>query len=126
MSDKPVLQPGPSHPITITPTAGRVVVTSGGKVVADSRNALTLQESTYPPVQYVPLADVDQDLLERTETESYCPFKGDAAYFSIPSAGEPGTNAVWTYESPYDAVSEIRDYVAFYANRVDSVEELPL
>jgi uncharacterized protein (DUF427 family) len=122
MSDKPVLQPGPNHPITITPTAGRVVVTAGGKVVADSRNALTLQESTYPPVQYVPLADVDQSLLERTVTESYCPFKGDASYYSIPAGGDKAVDSVWEYTKPHDAVAEIAGHVAFWTGRVDSIE----
>ena len=122
MSDKPVLQPGPNHPITITPTAGRVVVTSGGKVVADSRNALTLQESTYPPVQYVPLADVDQTLLERTATESYCPFKGDANYYSIPAGGDKAVDAVWEYSKPHDAVAAIEGHVAFWTGRVDSID----
>lgn len=121
MSDKPVLKPGPNHPITITPTAGRVVVTSGGKVVADSRNALTLQESTYPPVQYVPLADVDQTLLERTATESYCPFKGEARYYSIPAGGAKAVDAAWEYAEPHDAVSEIAGHVAFWTGRVDEI-----
>ncbi|GAA0580843.1 DUF427 domain-containing protein [Paractinoplanes ferrugineus] len=122
MSDKPVLQPGPNHPITITPTTGRVVVTAGGKVVADSHNALTLQESTYPPVQYIPLADVDQTLLRRTETESYCPFKGDASYYSIPAGGDKAVDSVWEYPKPHDAVSEIAGHVAFWDGRVDSIE----
>jgi uncharacterized protein (DUF427 family) len=122
MSDKPVIQPGPNHPITITPTAGRVVVTAGGKVIADSRNALTLQESTYPAVQYVPLADVEQDLLERTATESYCPFKGDANYYSIPAGGDKAVDAVWEYSKPHDAVAEIKDHVAFWPGRVDTIE----
>jgi len=121
-----VLLPGPRHPITVEPAGVRVVVRVGGRVIADSSAALTLREADYPAVHYLPRTDVDMTALERTDHTSYCPFKGDAAYFSIPSAGEPGTNAVWTYESPYDAVSEIRDYVAFYANRVDAVEELPL
>jgi len=121
-----VLLPGPRHPITVEPAGVRVVVRVGGRVIADSSAALTLREADYPGVHYLPRTDVDMTALERTDHTSYCPFKGDAAYFSIPSAGEPGTNAVWTYESPYDAVSEIRDYVAFYANRVDVVEELPL
>jgi uncharacterized protein (DUF427 family) len=121
MADKPVLQPGPDHPITITPTAGRVVVTVAGKVVADTTAALTLQESTYPAVQYVPLADVDQTLLERTATESYCPFKGDASYYSIPAGGDKAVDAIWEYQTPHDAVAEIKDHVAFYPNRVDSL-----
>ncbi|GIF22058.1 uncharacterized protein (DUF427 family) [Actinoplanes tereljensis] len=125
MSDKPVLQPGPSHPITITPTAGRVVVTAGGKVVADSRNSLTLQESTYPAVQYVPLADVDQSLLERTTTESYCPFKGDANYYSINTGDNKAVDAIWEYTQPHDAVAQIKDHVAFYPDRVDAIEIQP-
>lgn len=125
MADKPVLQPGPDHPITITPTAGRVVVTVAGTVVADSRNALTLQESTYPGVQYVPIADVDAALLERTATESYCPFKGEASYYSIPVGGEQAVDAVWEYRQPHDAVAEIKDHVAFWPGRVDTIEVKP-
>ena len=119
---KTVKIPGPDHPITITPTAKRVVVTVGGRVVADSRAALTLQEAAYPAVQYVPRADVDMSLLERTAHATYCPYKGDCAYYSIPAGGERATNAVWTYEQPYDAVAAIRDHVAFYPDRVDAID----
>jgi len=122
MADKPVLYPGPDHPITITPTEGRVVVTAGGKVVADSRNALTLQESNYPAVQYVPLADVDAGVLERTSTQSYCPYKGDAGYYSITVGGRKSVDAVWEYRQPRDAVAQIKDHVAFYPDRVDAIE----
>ncbi|GAA2584317.1 DUF427 domain-containing protein [Winogradskya consettensis] len=121
MADKPVLQPGPDHPITVTPTPQRVVVTVAGKVVADSTNALTLQESTYPAVQYIPLTDVDTALLTRTGTSSYCPFKGDASYYSVPAGGERSVDAIWVYEHPHDAVAEIKDHVAFYPDRVDSI-----
>jgi uncharacterized protein (DUF427 family) len=122
MTTKTVRIPGPDHPITITPTARRVVVTVGGRVVADSRNALTLQEASYPAVQYVPRADVDLSLLERTTHATYCPYKGDCAYYSVPAGGERAVNAVWTYEQPYDAVAAIRDHVAFYPDRVDAIE----
>jgi uncharacterized protein (DUF427 family) len=118
MTDKPILQPGPDHPITITANPGRVVVTSGDQVIADSRSALTLQEADYPPVQYLPLADVDLSLLEKTEHSTYCPFKGDASYYTISAAGEAGVNTVWTYEQPFSAVGEIANHVAFYADRV--------
>ena len=119
---KTVRIPGPDHPITITPTPRRVVVTIGGRVIADSRAALTLQEAAYPAVQYVPRADVDMALLERTAHATYCPYKGDCAYYSVPSGGERAANAVWTYEQPYDAVAAIREHVAFYPDRVDSIE----
>ena len=119
---KTIKIPGPDHPITITPTPRRVVVTVGGRVIADSRAALTLQEAAYPAVQYVPRADVDMALLERTAHATYCPYKGDCAYYSVPAGGERAANAVWTYEQPYDAVAAIREHVAFYPDRVDSIE----
>jgi len=125
MSAKAMRIPGPDHPITIERNASRVVVSVGGRVVADTREALTLREASYSAVQYVPRKDVDMSLLERTDHATYCPYKGDCAYFSIPSGGERSVNAVWTYEAPYEAVEEIRDHLAFYPNRVDSIEEVP-
>lgn len=115
--------PGPDHPITIERNPSRVVVTVAGRIIADTRDALTLREAHYPPVFYVPRKDVDIALLERTEHSTYCPYKGDAAYFSIPSGGERAVNAIWTYESPYPAVEPIREHLAFYSDRVDSIEE---
>jgi uncharacterized protein (DUF427 family) len=123
MSEKPVRIPGPDHPITVAPNPARVVVSLGGRVIADTRRALTLQEADYPPVQYVPRDDVDMSLLERTSHATYCPFKGDCAYFSISLGGERSRNAVWTYEAPYPAVAAIKDHLAFYPSRVDSIEE---
>jgi uncharacterized protein (DUF427 family) len=124
MSDRPVLEPSAEHPITIEPNPARVVVRVGDAVVADTRDAVTLREADYKPVQYIPIADVDESLLERTEHTSYCPFKGDASYFSIPSGGERSENAVWEYLDPSPAVAEIKDRVAFYPDRVDAIEEL--
>ena len=117
--------PGPGHPITIEHNAKRVVVSVGGRAIADTRDALTLREANYPPVQYIPRKDVDMTLLERTDHTTYCPYKGDCAYFSIPSAGGRSINAVWTYEKPFPAVRSIKDHVAFYADRVDAIEERP-
>ena len=114
--------PGPDHPITIIPTAERVVVTVAGKVIADSRHALTLKEATYPPVHYIPRADVDMSLLSRTDHKTYCPYKGDASYYSIPAGGKRARNAVWTYEEAYPAVAAIKDHLAFYRDRVDAIE----
>jgi uncharacterized protein (DUF427 family) len=109
--------PGPDHPITVTPSTDHVVVRAGDRVIADTTKSLKLQESTYPAVHYVPIADVDESLLRRTETSTYCPFKGDASYYSITGADEI-TDAVWFYEEPYDSVAEIAGHVAFYPNRV--------
>ena len=115
---RPVLEPTAEHPITIEPTQGRVVARVGDTVVASSGSALTLQESTYPAVQYIPMADVDQSLLRRTDTASYCPFKGDASYYSVQTPdGGTVADVIWTYEQPYAAVSEIKDHVAFYPDR---------
>src|SRR5512140_3498782 len=97
---KPVRVPGPDHPSTIEPNPARVVVTVAGRVVADSVRALTLREAKYAPVQYIPRQDIDMALLRRTDHATYCPYKGDCAYYSIPSGGR-SVNAAWTYEAPY-------------------------
>ena len=119
MTDKRKLIPDASHPITVTPTAGRVVVTLGDRTIADTTRALSLQEATYPAVQYVPLEDVDPAVLDRTDHATYCPFKGDAAYYSLVVGDDRAENAVWTYEAPYDAVAEIAGHVAFYPEQVE-------
>ena len=122
MNSKPMKIPGPDHPITITPTKGRVTGTVNGKRVADTREALTLKEAAYPPVQYIPRKDVDMTQLQRTAHETYCPYKGECAYYSIPAGGERSVNAVWTYENPYAVASAIREYLAFDPDRVDAIE----
>ena len=119
---KTIKIPGPDHPITIERNPNRVVVTVAGRVVADTRDALILREAGYQAVHYVPRNDVDMVLLERTEHATYCPYKGDCSYFSIPLGGDRSTNAVWTYEAPYAAVTVIKDYLAFYPDRVDAIE----
>ena len=123
MMEKPVKLPGPDHPITIAPNPARVVVSVAGRVVADTRAALTVREAKYPPVLYIPRRDVEMSLLKRTDHSTYCPYKGDCAYYSIPIGGERSANAVWTYEDPFTAVAEIKDHVAFYPDRVDAIEE---
>lgn len=123
--DRSMKIPGPDHPITIEKNPKRVVVTVGGKIVADSTHALSLKEASYPAVQYIPRSDVDMSLLARTEHKTFCPYKGDCSYYSIPVGGERSVNAVWSYETPYPAMAEIREHVAFYPNRVDAIEENP-
>jgi uncharacterized protein (DUF427 family) len=110
---KPVKIPGPDHPITIERNPARIVVTLGGRVVADTREAVTLREAAYPPVQYIPRTDVDMALLDRTDHTTYCPYKGDCTYFSIPLGGQRSVNAVWSYEAPYAAVTPIKDTSPF-------------
>ena len=122
MNSRPKLVPNSDHPISVEPTQARVVVTTGGKVIADSRRALTLREANYPAVQYIPREDVDMTLLQPTTHQTYCPYKGECSYFSIPQGGDRATNAVWSYEAPYAAVSAIEGHLAFYPTRVDSID----
>jgi uncharacterized protein (DUF427 family) len=124
MTDKPVKIPGPDHPISIEANPSRIVVKVGGIVIADTSAALTLREASYPPVQYIPRRDVDMAALMRSEHTSYCPYKGDASYYSIPAGGDRSRNAVWTYEAPFEAMAQIKDYVAFYPDRVDEIVNL--
>jgi len=121
MADKVVKIPGPDHPISIEANLSRVVVKVGGRIVADTRGALTLREASYPTVQYIPRRDVDMAALVRSEHTTYCPYKGDASYYSIPAGGNRSKNAVWTCETPFEEMAQIKDYVAFYADRVDEI-----
>jgi uncharacterized protein (DUF427 family) len=122
MSTKPRRVPGPDHPISIEPNPAHVVVRVAGKVIVDTRSALILQEASYPPVLYLPRSDADLSLLQRTDHATYCPYKGDCSYYSVPSGGAKSVNAVWTYEEPYAAVEAIKGYLAFYRDRIDSMD----
>ena len=123
MKEKQIKLPGPNHPISIERNPARVVVSVAGQVIADTRNALTLREADYSPVQYIPPEDVDFTQLEKTDDATYCPYKGDCSYYSVPAGGEKSVNAVWTYEDPYLAVAQIKGHVAFYPDRVDEIAE---
>jgi uncharacterized protein (DUF427 family) len=116
--------PGPDHLITIEPNPKRVRVLFNGRVVADTTRALTLKEASLPPVQYVPRGDTDMAVFARTSHITHCPYKGDAAYYSLAVDGRTAEDAVWTYEAPYPAVAPIKDHLAFYPDRVDQIEEL--
>jgi uncharacterized protein (DUF427 family) len=118
-STKPRLTPGPDHPITIAPTGQRVVVRAGGRVIAYTDRALTLEEANYGPVQYLPLDAVDAGVLRRTDHETYCPYKGDASYYTVTTPEGDLENVIWTYQQPFEAVAEVAGHVAFYADRVE-------
>ena len=110
--------PGPAHPITIAPSDKHIRVTAGDRVIADTRNALMLKEASYPEVFYVPRGDADMTALTRSDRTTHCPYKGDASYYSIVTSDRPIDNAIWTYEAPFPAMAEIKDYLAFYPDRV--------
>jgi uncharacterized protein (DUF427 family) len=119
---KEIRIPGPDHPGTISPAEGKVRVTVAGRILAESTRVLRLEEKGYPPVYYLPRNDADMSLLVRTTHYTYCPYKGDCTYYSIPIGGSKSEYAVWTYEKPYEAVASIKEYLAFYPSRVDSIE----
>ena len=119
---KEIRIPGPDHPITITPAEGTVRVTVAGEVVAESRQAPRLEEKGYPPVYYLPRSHADMSLLARTAHSTYCPYKGDCSYYSIPIGGTKSENAAWTYETPHEAMANIKECLAFYPTRVDAIE----
>jgi uncharacterized protein (DUF427 family) len=120
MSDKPVREPSADHPITVAPTGRHVTVRVNGEVVAESDNALTLQESTYPAVQYIPVDDVVPSALTSSGTTTYCPYKGDATYFHVTTgSGNTVDDAIWTYARPYPAVADIAGHVAFYPDKAE-------
>jgi uncharacterized protein (DUF427 family) len=125
MNEKQARLPGRDHPISIQRNPARLVVSVAGHVVADTRNAMTLREAAYPPVQYIPAEDVDFSHLERTDHVTWCPYKGNCNYYSVPDGGEKSVNAVWSYEDPFPAVVQIKGHVAFYPERVDAIEVLP-
>ena len=116
--------PGPDHPIYITPSGKHIRVTAGDIVVADTTRAVTLKEATYPEVFYIPRSDANMDAVTRTERVTHCPYKGDANYYSIKTADKVLDNAIWTYETPFPAMAEIKDYLAFYPDKV-KIEILP-
>ena len=117
--------PGPDHPITITPNPRRVRVEVNGHVIVDSADALTLQEATYPAVQYIPRQDVEMGFFGRTDHHTTCPYKGEASYYTLTIDGEILENVAWSYEDPYPAMEQIREHLAFYTNRVRVYEVDP-
>ncbi len=122
VADKQVLVPGPDHPITVAPAGTTVTVTWRGRVVAETDDALVLRESTYRPVFYLPLDAVDATVLRPSTHQTYCPYKGDASYYSLAATTEGDDvveNAVWCYRAPYPAVAEIAGRAAFYPHLVE-------
>ena len=115
--------PGPDHPIAISLNPRRIRVRFAGRTIAETTRAMTMKEAHYPPVHYIPRADADMSALTRTQHHTHCPYKGDASYFTVAAEGRTAENAVWSYEAPFPAMAEIREYLAFYPDRVDAIEE---
>jgi uncharacterized protein (DUF427 family) len=111
--------------ITIAPSPNRVIVRLDGRVIADTTRALVMRAPGTPDQPYLPREDVDMTRLVRTDLVTHCPYKGDAFYWSIRSGARTVENAVWSYETPNDDMAPIAGYLAFYADRVDAIEERP-
>lgn len=117
--------PGPDHPITIKRSSERVRVSFNGQVIADTKRAMVLQEAAYKPVLYIPREDAQMAMFTRTTNSTHCPYKGDAAYYTIKVGDKEAENAIWSYETPFPAMKEIEGHLAFYTNRVDTIEVTP-
>lgn len=110
----------PDYSIRITPASHRVRVEFNGEIVADSARVLLMREQDHGPVYYFPRSDVAMKYLQRTDHSTHCPYKGDASYWTLTVGDRASENAVWSYETPYDEVAAIREYLAFYRDRVDA------
>jgi uncharacterized protein (DUF427 family) len=117
--------PSADHPIGLRPNPRRVRVKAEGHVIADSADALMLAEAAYPPVAYLPRADVEMGFLSKTDRRTHCPYKGEASYFSLHIEGRILENVIWSYEDPYPAVEGIKDRLAFYPDKVEIYEVDP-
>jgi uncharacterized protein (DUF427 family) len=117
-SSAPGFKRHPDYRIATKPANIRVQVKLNGDVIADSRDAVELKEGDYPIVYYVPRKDVKMDRLVRSSHQTYCPFKGTASYYSLKDGPQ---DAVWSYEEPYDEMGAIKDRLAFYPDKVDSI-----
>lgn len=109
----------PDYRVDLEPNPKRVRIALGAKTIAESDRSLQVIETKHDPVVYIPREDVRMDLLERTDHETFCPFKGEASYWTIRIGDQVLENAVWTYEDPFDEVAGLKDYVSFYTDRVE-------
>lgn len=123
MENKQIRIPGSDHPITIEQNTNRVIIKIEENVIADTYNALILREANYPPVQYIPREDVNMALLQPSTHKTFCPYKGNCSYYNVAIDDKKIENAAWSYENPHNAVERIRGYIAFYPERVDSINE---
>lgn len=108
------------HRVHVEPSPRRVRVTFNGETIADSKRAVLLRETGHLPVYYFPPEDVRQDLLESTDLHTRCPFKGEAAYWTVRVGDRVADNAVWAYPDPLPGREDIRGYQAFYWERMDA------
>ncbi len=126
MNSGPGYEKHPDHRIILKPSNLHVKVFFAGENIAESQRVITVYEADYVPVHYIPEGDVRMDLLRATDHETYCPFKGQANYWSIKVKGQISENAVWGYRTPYDEVADLKGYIAFYPDRIDDIAIHPI
>ena len=125
MASSPAYAKYPNHKIELEPKPERVRAMFGGEAIADSARCRLVLESRHDAVVYFPREDVRMAALEKVTDTTFCPFKGTASYFTIRVGEHEATNAVWSYEDPYDEVRDLKDYMAFYVDRIDELTEAP-
>lgn len=115
--------PGDNHPIAMSPSGKRIVVKIAGVRVADTMRAIALKEASYPVVLYIPREDVDMGMLSKSTTRTWCPYKGEASYYSSEAGGMRAPDVAWSYETPFPALAAIAGCLAFYPDRVEAIEQ---
>jgi len=110
----------PDYRVGFEPCAKRVRVIASNTTIADTTRVQLLRETGHVPVYYFPREDLRMDLLERSGHTTFCPFKGTASYWHVTQGADRRENAVWSYETPFEEVAEIKDTMAFYWNKMDA------
>ena len=125
MASSPEYAKYPNHKVELEPKPERVRAMFGGEAIADSERCRLVLESRHDAVVYFPREDVRMDALEKLTDTTFCPFKGTASYFTVRVGEREAANAVWSYEDPFDEVRDLKDYMAFYVDRIDELTEAP-
>ena len=115
----PGFEKHPGYAVDIEVKDVRLRVLAGATVIADSTHPVAVTETKHHPVWYLPLDDVDASIITATATSTFCPFKGYASYWTISTAHGDLEDVMWSYREPFDECLELKDYVAFYTDRVD-------
>ena len=112
----------PGHRVSEKPVRGKMRAQLGADVLAESSDVIEVDEDQNPPRYYFPRADVRMDRMKSSDTRTYCPFKGEASYFSLELGDGPLPDAAWTLETPYDEHADLKQRIAFYSEKFDGLQ----